>query len=102
MLAISSGCSRVASRRSSSPPLYFLFLPGLLCLIGRRIGAGLTVLLVIAAAQLLLVNFKAFQPRFYLFLVPIMGAAVGEMGWRFLRANWPPEAAPAHPCHCSP
>ena len=73
------------------PPLYLLFLPGLLFLIGRRISAGLTVLLVIAAAQLLLVNFKAFQPRFYLFLVPIMGAAVGEMGWRFLRADWPPK-----------
>ena len=72
------------------PPLYFLFLPGLLCLIGRRIGAALTVLLVIAAAQLLLVNFKAFQPRFYLFLVPIMGAAVGELAGVFVRAKWPP------------
>ena len=90
MSTISTGCSRTASRRSSSRPLYFLFLPGLLFLIGRRISAGLTVLLVIAAAQLLLVNFKAFQPRFYLFLVPIMGAAVGEMAWRFLRADWPP------------
>jgi hypothetical protein len=72
------------------PPLYFFFLPGLLFLIGRRISAGLTVLLVIAVAQLLLLNLKAFQPRFYLFLVPIMGAAVGEMAWRLLRADWPP------------
>jgi 4-amino-4-deoxy-L-arabinose transferase-like glycosyltransferase len=73
------------------PPLYFLFLPGLLFLIGRRIGPRLTVLLVIAAAQLLLVNFKAFQPRFCLFLVPLMGAAVGEMAGRLLRADWPPK-----------
>ena len=73
------------------PPLYFLFLPGLLLLMGTRIGAGLIVLLALAGAQLLLVNFKAFQPRFYLFLVPIMGAAVGELGRRFLRADWPPE-----------
>jgi 4-amino-4-deoxy-L-arabinose transferase-like glycosyltransferase len=29
------------------PPLYFFFLPGLLFLIGRRISAGLTVLLVV-------------------------------------------------------
>jgi 4-amino-4-deoxy-L-arabinose transferase-like glycosyltransferase len=72
------------------PPLYFLFLPGLLFLIGRRISAGLTVLLVIAVGQLLLVNFKAFQPRFYLFPVPIMGAAVGEMALRLVRADWSP------------
>ncbi len=72
------------------PPLYFLFLPGLLFLIGRRLSAGLTVLLVVAAAQLLLVNFKAFQPRFYLFLVPLMGAAIGELARRLLRADWPP------------
>ena len=63
------------------PPLYFLLLPGLLLLMGTRIGAGLIVLLALAGAQLLLVNFKAFQPRFYLFLVPIMGAA-GELGRR--------------------
>jgi hypothetical protein len=73
------------------PPLYFLFLPGLLFLIGRRLSAGLGVLLVIAVAQLLLVNFKAFQPRFYLFLVPIMGAGVGEIARRLLRTDWPPE-----------
>lgn len=72
------------------PPLYFFFLPGLLFLIGRRISAGLTVLLLISVAQLLLVNFKEFQPRFYLFLIPTMGAAVGEMAWRLLRADWPP------------
>jgi hypothetical protein len=62
-----------------------------LFLIGRRISAGLTVLLVVVVAQLLLVNFKAFQPRFCLFLVPTMGAAVGEMVWRLLHADWPPE-----------
>jgi hypothetical protein len=72
------------------PPLYFLFLPGLLFLIGRRIGAGLALLLVTAAAQLILVNFKGFQPRFYLFLVPLIGAAVGELGRRLLCADWPP------------
>jgi hypothetical protein len=49
------------------------------------------VLLLISLAQLLLVNMKAFQPRFYLFLVPIMGAAVGEIAWRLLHADWPPE-----------
>jgi hypothetical protein len=73
------------------PPLYFLFLPGLLFLIGRRLGPRLAILLAIAAAQLLLVNFKAFQPRFYLFLVPLMGAAVGELAGRLQRADWPPK-----------
>jgi 4-amino-4-deoxy-L-arabinose transferase-like glycosyltransferase len=83
---LSEGLTKVAE-----PPLYLFFLPGLLFLVGRRLSAGLSVLLLIAAAQLLLVNFKAFQPRFYLFLVPIMGAAVGEMAWRVLHADWPPE-----------
>ena len=49
------------------------------------------MLLVITVAQLLLVNFKAFEPRFYLFLVPTMGAAVGEMARRLVPADWPPE-----------
>ena len=84
------------------PPLYFLFLPGLLFLIGRRIGAGLTVLLVIAAAQLLLVNFKAFQPRFYLFLVPIMGAAVGELAGVFLARKVAARAAQRSPRRVRP
>jgi Dolichyl-phosphate-mannose-protein mannosyltransferase len=83
------------------PPLYFLFLPGLLFLIGRRISAGLTVLLLILVAQLLLVNFKAFQPRFYLFLVPTMGAAVGEMARRLVHADWPPEARRAIVALCA-
>jgi hypothetical protein len=83
---LSEGLTKVVE-----PPLYFFFLPGLLFLIGRRLSAGLTVVLASAVAQLMLVNFKAFQPRFYLFLVPIMGAAVGEMAWRLLHADWPPE-----------
>ena len=83
---LSEGLTKVVE-----PPLYFFFLPGLLFLVGRRLSAGLTVVLAIALAQLLLVNFKAFQPRFYLFLLPIMGAAVGEMAWRVLHADWPLE-----------
>jgi hypothetical protein len=84
--ALSEGLTEVVE-----PPLYFFFLPGLLFLIGRRLSAGLTVVLAIALVQLLLVNFKAFQPRFHLFLVPLMGAAVGEIARRLLGANWPPE-----------
>ncbi len=49
------------------------------------------VMVVLSAllAQLLLVNFKPFDPRYFLFLIPLMGAGVGEMCWRVARAEWP-------------
>lgn len=70
------------------PPLYFFVVPGILFLVGMRWSAALALVLAVVAAQLLLVNFKPFEPRFYLFLIPLMGAAVGEMCWRIVRAEW--------------
>jgi 4-amino-4-deoxy-L-arabinose transferase-like glycosyltransferase len=79
--------------RLVEPPLSFLFLPGLLFLLAGRFKIALGALLVVVAAQVLLVNFKAFQPRFYLVLVPLMGAGVGETAWRLLQvrrdSGWP-------------
>jgi hypothetical protein len=58
-------------------PLNLLALPGLLLLVGlARRNAVLATVLIAVAAQLLLVNFKAFEPRYFLFLVPVLGAAV--------------------------
>ncbi len=71
------------------PPLYFFYFPGLFFLVVMRGDRALMVVLSAVLAQLLLVNFKPFDPRFFLFLIPLMGAGVGEMCWRMLRAEWP-------------
>lgn len=71
------------------PPLYFFFVPGLFFLIGMRLSGPLIFLLGAMLAQLLLVNFKGFDHRFYLFLIPLMGAGVGEMCSRIVRWKWP-------------
>ncbi|MGH8594895.1 MAG: ArnT family glycosyltransferase [Gammaproteobacteria bacterium] len=71
------------------PPLYLLFFPGLFFLVAMRWDRALMVVLSALLAQLLLVNFKPFDPRYFLFLIPLMGAGVGEMCWRVARAEWP-------------
>jgi 4-amino-4-deoxy-L-arabinose transferase-like glycosyltransferase len=72
----------------AEPPLYFMFLPGVFLLLARRWSVGLAVVLAVTVAELLLTNLKQFQPRYYLFLVPLLGAAVGHMCWHILRAAW--------------
>jgi hypothetical protein len=65
--------------RLVEPPLYFMFLPGVFLLLARRWSVGLAVVLAVTVAEILLTNLKQFQARYYLFLVPLMGAAVGNM-----------------------
>jgi Dolichyl-phosphate-mannose-protein mannosyltransferase len=70
------------------PPLYLMFLPGMFLLLARHWSGALAVVLVVAIAELLLINLKQFQARYYLFLVPLIGAAAGLMCWHVLRAGW--------------
>lgn len=56
-------------------PLNHLAVPGLLWLLLARASPALWLVVVGAVAHVLLINFKAFEARFYLFLVPLMGAA---------------------------
>ena len=65
-----------------------MFLPGVFLLLARRWSIGLAVVLAVTVAEVLLTNLKQFQARYYLFLVPLMGAAVGHMCWHILRAEW--------------
>jgi hypothetical protein len=44
--------------------------------------------LAVAVAEFLLINLKQFQARYYLFLMPLIGAAAGQMCWHILRAEW--------------
>ena len=67
------------------PPLYLMFLPGVFLLLAKRWSVGLAVVLGVTVAEILLTNLKQFQPRYYLFLVPLLGAAVGQMCWHILR-----------------
>jgi 4-amino-4-deoxy-L-arabinose transferase-like glycosyltransferase len=70
------------------PPLYFMFLPGVLLLLARRWNAALGLVLAVTAAEVLLTNLKQFLPRYYLFLEPFIGAAVGHICWHILRLEW--------------
>lgn len=69
-------------------PLYFMLLPGLFLLIGRTWSRRLAILLAVMIAELLLTNLKQFQARYYLFLVPLIGAAVGHMCCHILQSDW--------------
>ena len=70
-------------------PLNFMFLPGIVFLFAakRSLLGGLLALVVVA--ETLLINLKPFEARYYLFLIPLIGAAVGEIVWRILRVEWP-------------
>jgi hypothetical protein len=70
-------------------PLYYAILPGLVFLIGAYFSPALLVLAVVAISQVLLVNLKSFEARYYLFLVPWLGAAIGEVFRRVADAPWP-------------
>ena len=60
-------------------PFSHLALPGLLVLLLRKMNAALLLIVVGAVLHILLLNFKAFESRFYLFLVPLFGAATGVL-----------------------
>lgn len=71
-------------------PLVFLFPVGLLMLIGRFPSATFLLFLATILAEVMLVNFKAFESRYYLFLAPWIGACAGQVIWFLWRADWPP------------
>lgn len=60
-------------------PFPYLFLPGLLLLFARSCDRIVLMVLAVVSVQVALVNFKAFDSRFYMFLIPFLGAGVGEV-----------------------
>jgi hypothetical protein len=65
-------------------PLPLLFLPGLFFLFGAHASRVGLLIVAVMALELLMLNLKPFEDRYYLFLIPLMGAAVGEMCCRML------------------
>lgn len=74
--------------RISGPFLGLLFIPGLMLLAGDHARAPFLILLLATAAQVGLVNFKAFEMRYYLFLMPWLGASAAWLALRLARADW--------------
>lgn len=74
----------------AGPILVLLALTGAVLLLMDR--AGITVLLfaIVAAAQVGLVNFKAFEPRLFLFMLPWIGAAAAYALFRLHSARLDP------------
>ena len=58
-------------------PLAYLAWPGLLLLPATTRGPGRVLLGILLGLQLLCVGLVAYDPRFHLFLVPVLGAAAG-------------------------
>lgn len=72
------------------PVLAMFFLPGLLIAIGDRQRPLLIFFLVLMIAQLLLVNLKAYEPRYHLYVTPWLGAGtVLLLSWLAARQDWP-------------
>ena len=57
-------------------PLFLFALPGLFLMAIKKDRLILFYLFIITLSQLLLVNFKGYENRLYLFLVPIYGVAI--------------------------
>lgn len=66
-------------------PLGLLALPGVLLLFLRRPAPYPALFLGATILHVLLLNFKTFDPRFYLFLVPLFGAGAGLLVQEFGR-----------------
>lgn len=60
-------------------PVNLFVLPGLLLLLVRARREHVLFLVLVVLPQLLLVNLKEFQVRYYLFLVPVFGAGLGAV-----------------------
>lgn len=60
-------------------PLGLLALPGLLLLAAGRRSAGAGLIGLVTLGEVLLVNLKTFEARYWLFLLPWLGAGLGAM-----------------------
>jgi Dolichyl-phosphate-mannose-protein mannosyltransferase len=75
--------------RLGGPFLALVFLPGLIFLTCDRLSTVILVFLLATAAQVLLINLKAYEARYYLFLVPWIGAGAGYLALRLAQSDWP-------------
>lgn len=60
-------------------PLNLLVLPALLYLLYSANSRWTLFAVIIAIGQIAIINLTTFQPRYYLFLVPLVGGAMGHM-----------------------
>jgi hypothetical protein len=68
-------------------PFHLLFLPGLIFLVIRCWNRVLAFFGAVILAQVLLLNMKAFEPRYFMLLVPFFGAGVVEIVTRLMAAT---------------
>ena len=76
------------SDRLTAFPLGVLALPGVLLLVLLRPSPFQLLFLVLTVGHVLLLNLKTFEPRYYLFMIPLLGAGAGVLvheGARILR-----------------
>lgn len=73
-------------------PLGLFALPGVLILFFAPAGRFKTLLALATVLQIALLNLKTFESRYYLFLVPLLGAGVG-LTWAWLSQRFERRAA---------
>ena len=72
-------------------PLSAFALPGLLFLAFRKTSRFLALFLVTILAEIAMLNLKTYEARFYLVVLPLLGAGAGVLAgkaWRILKAPW--------------
>jgi hypothetical protein len=60
-------------------PLQLFFAPGLFFLVARPLTSRAVLLLAVLCLSVVVNNLRAFEGRFYLYLLPLFGAGVGVM-----------------------
>lgn len=75
--------------RLVEPPLVFLIFPGIFILFAERLNKPLLLIGLVIVAEILLTNFKSFDARFYLFLIPLLGASIGRTVQWIALSNFP-------------
>lgn len=74
------------------PPLLFLVFPGIFIIFAERFNKPLILVGTIIIAEILLTNFKSFDARYYLFLIPVLGAAIARTVQWIILGNFPRSA----------
>jgi hypothetical protein len=72
-------------------PLSVFALPGLLFLAFRKTSRFLALFFATILVEIGLVNLRTYEARYYLFVLPLLGAGAGVLAgkaWRILEAHW--------------
>ncbi|MEP3106381.1 MAG: glycosyltransferase family 39 protein [Hyphomicrobiales bacterium] len=80
---------RIGLPRLVASPLLVLAIPAIFILFKERLHKPVVLFGIVVAAEILLTNFKSFDARYYLFLVPVLGAIIARTAQWIVLSNFP-------------